>query len=49
MHEKQAKMCLEKKYIDNRKRVQATKDYGFYVYPHSYYKELVDIVLKYIK
>lgn len=48
MSVKQAKLNLEKKYINNRKWVQATENYGFYSYPYSYYKELVDIVLKYI-
>ena len=47
MNEKQSKLSLEKKYIDNRKWVQVTKGYGFYSYPQNYYKELVDIVLKY--
>ena len=47
MTEEQAKLNLKKKYISNRKWVQATKKYGFYSYPHNYYKELVDIVLKY--
>ena len=47
MSEKQAKLNLKKMYENNRKWVQATKNYGFYSYPHSYYKELVDIVLKY--
>ena len=41
------KLNLKKMYANNRKWVQATKNYGFYSYPHSYYKELVDIVLKY--
>ena len=47
MSEKQEKLNLKKMYANNRKWVQATKNYGFYSYPHSYYKELVDIVLKY--
>ncbi len=47
MSEKRVKLNLQKKYISNRKWLQATENYGFYVYPHNYYKELVDIVLKY--
>ncbi len=47
MSEKQAMLNLKKVYKNNRKWVQSTKSYGFYTYPHSYYKELVDIVLKY--
>ncbi len=47
MSENQAKIRLKKKYEKNRKWVQATKSYGFYSYPHSYYKELIDIVLRY--
>ena len=47
MSEKQEKLNLKKKYSNNRKWVQATENHGFYSYPHSYYKELVDIVLRY--
>ena len=47
MSEKQAKLNLKNKYSSNRKWVQATENHGFYSYPHSYYKELVDIVLRY--
>ena len=47
MSENQAKINLKKKYSSTRRWVQATKNYGFYSYPHSYYKELIDIVLRY--
>lgn len=38
--------ALENKYRASRRWIQATKRYGFYVYPHSYYTELVEAVLK---
>ena len=38
--------ALQDKYKDSRRWRQATKSYGFYVYPHSYYRELVEAVLK---
>tara|TARA_Y100001970_G_scaffold267216_1_gene356857 strand:+ start:239 stop:397 length:159 start_codon:yes stop_codon:yes gene_type:complete len=41
-----AKNNLEKKYASARRWRQVTESYGFWVYPHSYYSELVDIVLQ---
>lgn len=37
---------LQAKYKASRKWIQVTESYGFYTYPHSYYKELVDEILK---
>lgn len=37
---------LQTKYRANRKWIQVTESYGFYTYPHSYYMELVDAILK---
>jgi len=39
--------ALKDKYKAERKWVQGTKDYGWYVYPHNYYKELIETVLAY--
>ena len=39
-------IALKEKYSASRVWTQATENYGFYTYPHSYYDELVEIVLR---
>ena len=44
-----AKQRLVKRYTAQRTWRQATDSYGFWVYPHDYYSELIDIVLRWGK
>ena len=37
---------LKKKYRNHAVVTQVTKNYSMITYPHSYYMELVDIILK---
>lgn len=46
MSYEQDQIALRQKYETSRVWFQATSGYGWYVYPRSYYKELVDLVLK---
>ena len=43
------KKILVERYTNQRKWQKITDSYGFWVYPHDYYMDLVDLVLKHTK
>ena len=49
MSEQAEKNALKQRYVNQRKWRQATKSFGFWVYPKPYYDELIAIVLKHHK
>ena len=38
--------ALKAKYKSKRSWHQATKSHGFWVYPHAYYDEMIDLILR---